>query len=102
MKIRDVLAFGDDHPPQPKSTTRNMTRLIATDGHRMDRIAQTREPAPFGAIPADTDPIDGGQNDIPSALNPSAVSMVAVPTAHRRDLDFIKHQLAQLRPGTGE
>jgi len=98
MKIRDVITFDRDHLSASDPRNRHPGKWMATNGQTLNRSPQFQRPAPLQDIPADTDRIDGVQTDIPPALNPSLTTRSSIPAADRRDLDFIKAQLARLPP----
>jgi hypothetical protein len=97
MKIRDVINFDRDNlSASGPRMNRDQGKRMATDGQALYRVRQSHQPVPLQDTPADVDPIDGVKSDLPPALNPSLTSLASIPTAHRRDLDFIKGQLARL------
>ena len=97
MKIRDVINFdrGNLSAPDPRMK-RDPGKRIATGGQALYRVRQSHRPAPLQDTRADMDPTDGVKSELPAALDPGLTSMAPISTPHRRDLDFIKGQLALL------
>jgi hypothetical protein len=97
MKIRDVINFDRENlSASGPRINGDQGKQMATGGQALNRVRQSQQPMPLQDTPADVDPIDGVQSDLPPALNPSLTSMAQLSTPHRRDLDFIKGQLARL------
>lgn len=101
MKIRELIRLDHDNSPARIRIDNNPRQRITTKGQPPKRIAPALQLASLQDTPADADPIDGVQNNLPPAPNPSSTSMASIPTAHRRDLDLIKQRLARL-PAQGE
>jgi hypothetical protein len=97
MKIRDVINFDRGNLSAPDPTkNRDPWKRMATGGQALYRVRQSQQPAPLQDSPADVDPTDGAKSELPPALDPGLTSMAPISTPHRRDLDFIKGQLALL------
>ena len=97
MKIRDVINFDSDNlSASGPGITRDQGKQMATGGQALNRVRLSQQPMPLQDTPADVDPIDGLQSNLPPALNPSVTSVAQLSTPHRRDLDFIKGQLLQV------
>ena len=104
MKIRDVINFDRDNlsvpgpslsAPGPRMN-RDQGKRMATGGQALHRVRQSHQPARLQDTPVDVDPTDGVKSELPPALDPGLTSMAPISTPHRRDLDFIKGQLALL------
>jgi hypothetical protein len=102
MKIRDVITFDRDHLSALNPRNQNQRKRIATNSQALTRNPQFQNAAPLQDFPAHADPIDGVQSRLLPAQNPSLTALSSVSTAHRRDLDFIKAQLARLLPQSDE
>lgn len=98
MKIRDVITFDREHLFALNSRNRNQGKRMATNSQAPIRSPQFQNAAPLQDFAAHADPIDGVQSGVLPAQNPSLMALSSIPTAHRRDLDFIKAQLARLPP----
>jgi hypothetical protein len=97
MKIRDVINFDPGNLSAPDPTkNRDPGKRMATGGQALYRVRQCPQPAPLQDTPADVDPTDAAKSELPPALDPGLTSMAPISTPHRRDLDFIKGQLALL------
>jgi hypothetical protein len=97
MKIRDVINFdrGNLFAPGP-GMNRDQGKRMVTGGQALYRVRQSEQPVTLQDTPADVDPTDGAKSELPPALDPGLSSMAPISTPHRRDLDFIKGQLALL------
>ena len=97
MKIRDVINFDRDNlSASGPRMSRDQGKRMATGGQALYRVRQSQQPAPLQDTPVDVDPTDGVKSKLPVALDPGLTSMAPISTPHRRDLDFIKGQLALL------
>jgi|SRR5690349_4266566 hypothetical protein len=97
MRIQDVINFDRDNlsVPGPKMN-RDQAKRMPTGGQALYRVRQSEQPVTLQDTPVDVDPTDGVKSELPLALDPGLTSMAPISTPHRRDLDFIKGQLALL------
>ena len=102
MKIRGLIRLDHDNSPARTRINNNPRQRMTINGPPLKRIAPALQPASLQNTPANADPIDGVQNNLPSAPSPSLTGLASIPTAHRRDLDLIKQQLAQLPAPTDQ
>jgi hypothetical protein len=93
MKIRDVLKLkGQDLPGAVRSATADRTRTMLAPVQPPNRIVGQG----LQDFVPDPSPNDSVTGDPSLAQAPLPTSPVAISPAHRRDLDFIKAQIARL------
>src|SRR5690349_5134953 len=93
MKIREVLKFRDqDLSGAVPSAAADRTRTILAPVHPPNRIIRI---GLHDFVPG-AEPDDAMTDDLLLAPDPSPTSPMTISPAHRRDLDFIKRQLARL------
>jgi hypothetical protein len=95
MKIQEVLKLAEpDWPEDARSVAADRTRTMLAPVRAPNRIARLGSSDIFPD--ADPNPNHGETDDLSLAPDPSPTSSVTISPAHRRDLDFIKFQLARL------
>src|SRR6266446_948994 len=93
MKIQEVLKLAEpDLPGDARSLAADQTRTMLAPVRAPSRIARLGSQDIF----PDADPNHGVTDDLSFATDPSPISPLTISPAHRRDLDFIKSQLARL------
>jgi len=93
MKIQEVLKLAEpDLPGDARSLAADQTRTMLAPVQAPDRIVRLGSQDVF----SDADPNDEITDDLLLAPDPSPTRPMTISPAHRRDLDFIKSQLAQL------
>jgi len=93
MKIQEVLKLAEpDLPGDARSLAADQTRTILAPVRAPSRIVRLGSQDIF----ADTDPNHGVTDELSFAPDPSAINPMTISPAQRRDLDFIKSQLARL------
>jgi hypothetical protein len=93
MKIQEVLKLAEpDLPGDARSVAADRTRTMLAPVRAPSRIVGLGSQDIF----PDADPNHGVTDDLSLAPDPSPTSPVTISPAHRRDLDFIKSQLARL------
>lgn len=93
MKIRDVLKLkGQDLPGAVRSATADRTRTMLAPVQPPNRMVSLGSPEIF----PEAVPNDGVTDDLSIAADLSATNPMRISPAHRRDLDFIKGQIARL------
>jgi hypothetical protein len=93
MRIREVLKLKEpDLPAGARSVAADRTRTMLAPVQAPNRIVRLGSQDVF----ADADPNHGVTDDLLLAPDPSPTRPVTISPAHRRDLDFIKSQLARL------
>jgi hypothetical protein len=92
MKIRDVLKLKGQDLPGTVRLAADRTRKMLAPLQPPNRIVGLGS---HDTIP-DAVPNDGVTDDLSLAADPSATSPMTISPAHRRDLDFIKAQIARL------
>jgi hypothetical protein len=93
MKIQEVLKLAEpDLPGNARSVAADRTRRMLAPVRAPNRIV------PLGSqhIVPDAGSAHGVTDDLSLAADPSITSPATISPAHRRDLDFIKSQLARL------
>ena len=92
MKIRDVLKLKErDLPGAVRAAAADRTRTTIAPIQAPNRIVRLGSQDIFP-----DDPSHGVTDDLSLAPDPSPTSPVTISPALRRDLNFIKSQLAQL------
>jgi hypothetical protein len=93
MKIRDVLKFRDqDLSGAVPSAAADRTRTMLAPVHPPNRIVRLR----LQDIVPGAEPDDAMTDDLLLAPDLSSTSPMTISPAHRRDLEFIKGQIARL------
>jgi hypothetical protein len=97
MKIREVLKLTKPYlPGGARSVAADRTQTMVAQVQAPNRIARRRERLPAQDSFAAADANDGMTGDVPPVLDLSPTSLAPISTPNRRDLDFIKAQLAKL------
>jgi len=95
MKIQEVLTLAEpDFPRDARPVAADPTRTVLAPVQAPDRNVRLGSQDVFPD--ADPNPNHGETDDLSLAPDPSPTSPVTISPAHRRDLDFIKFQLARL------
>jgi hypothetical protein len=93
MKIEEVLKLAKpDLSGDARSLAADRTRTTLAPVQPPNRIVRLGSQDIF----PDADPNHDVTDDLSLALHPPSTSPVTISPAHRRDLDFIKRQLARL------
>jgi hypothetical protein len=93
MKIQEVLKLAEpDWPGDARSVAADRTRTTLAPVQAPNRIVRLG----LQDIFPDAEPNHGVTDDLSLATDPSPTSPMTISPAHRRDLDFIKSQLARL------
>ena len=93
MRIREVLKLKEpDLPAGARSVAADRTPTMLAPVETPNRIVRLGSQDIF----PDADPNHDVTDDLSLALHPPSTSPVTISPAHRRDLDFIKRQLARL------
>ena len=93
MRIREVLKLKEpDLPGGARSMAADQTGTMLAPVQAPNRIVRLGSQDVF----ADADPNHGVTDDLLLAPDPSPTRPMTISPAHRRDLDFIKSQLARL------
>lgn len=93
MKIQEVLKPAEPAwPGDARSVAADRTRKTLAPVQARNRIVRLGSQDIF----PDADPNRGVTDNLSLAPDPSPTSPVTISPAHRRDLDFIKSQLARL------
>jgi hypothetical protein len=93
MKIQELLKFREPNlPGGARSVAADRTRTTLAPVQAPNRIVWLGSQDIF----PDADPNHDVTDDTSFALDPPSTSPVTISPAHRRDLDFIKGQLARL------
>ena len=93
MKIQEVLKLAEpDWPGDARSVAADRTRTTLAPVQASNRIVWLGSQDIF----PDADPNRGVTDDLSFATDPSPINPLTISPAHRRDLDFIKSQLARL------
>jgi hypothetical protein len=92
MKIRDVLKLKGQNLPGTVRSAADRTRTMLAPVQPPNRIVGL---GLHDTIP-DAVPDDGVTDDLAVAADLSATSPMTISPAHRRDLNFIKGQIARL------
>ena len=101
MKIQEVLKLAEpDWPGDARSVAADRTRTTLAPVQAPDRNVRLGSQDVFPD--ADPNPNHGETDDPSLAPDPSATSPVMISPANRRDLDFIKFQLARLPRQTNQ
>jgi hypothetical protein len=99
MKIQEILKLAEpDLPGNARSVAADRTRRMLAPVRTPNRIV------PLGSqdIFPDADPTHDVTDDLSLGPDPSMTSLARISPAHRRDLDFIKSQLARLPRQTNQ
>ena len=93
MKIQEILKLAElDLPGDARSLAADQTRTMLAPVRAPSRIARQGSQ---GIVP-DAGPNHGLADDLSFAPDPSPISPLTISLAQRRDLDFIRSQLARL------
>ena len=92
MKIQEVLKLAEpDLPGDARSLAADQTRTMLAPVRAPSRIARQGSQDIF----PDADPNHDVADDLSFAPDPSPISPLRISPAQRRDLDFIRSQLAR-------
>jgi len=101
MKIQEVLTLAEpDFPRDARPVAADRTGTVLAPVQAPDRNVRLGSQDVFPD--ADPNPNHGETDDPSLAPDPSATSPVMISPANRRDLDFIKFQLARLPRQTNQ
>jgi len=93
MKIQELLKLREPNlPGGARSVAADRTPTMLAPVETPNRIVRLGSQDIF----PDADPNHDVTDDLSLALHPPSTSPVTISPAHRRDLDFIKGQLARL------
>src|SRR5438552_571217 len=97
MKVREVLKPANRNlPGTAPSLAADQVPTVVAPIQKPNRIAGRHQQLRSQDIFPDAERDDCMTGDVPPALDPSPTSFAPISTAHTRDLDFIKAQIACL------